>query len=81
MGRVTTPEVVAATGLSFRQVDYWCRVGLISPSARPARGSGDPASRGRLWSAEDVARLCRVRELIDEGYRPRAAIEKAWASC
>lgn len=35
----TTPEVCAATGATYRQADYWCRVG-VTPTQVAARGSG-----------------------------------------
>lgn len=36
----STTEVCDAAGVSYRQVDYWCRLGLIHPSCADARGSG-----------------------------------------
>lgn len=37
-------------GITYRQLDYWCRTGLVWPTVRDANGSG---SR-RLFSADDV---------------------------
>ena len=48
-------EVCARTGLTYRQLDHWVRVGVIKPSLRRAEGSGTY----RLWSDEDV-RILRV---------------------
>jgi len=48
-------EVCARSGLTYRQLDYWVRAGVIKPSLRRAEGSGTY----RLWSAEDV-RILRV---------------------
>lgn len=47
----SAPEVCDAAGISYRQLDYWCRRGLITPSARDATGSG---SR-RRFTAHDLA--------------------------
>lgn len=33
------PHVCSLAGITYRQLDYWCRVGLLYPK-RPARGSG-----------------------------------------
>ena len=34
------PIACAAAGISYRQLDYWARTGLVEPSIRPAAGSG-----------------------------------------
>ena len=30
----------SAAGISYRQLDYWARTGLVEPSIRTASGSG-----------------------------------------
>ncbi|MET0830789.1 MAG: MerR family transcriptional regulator, partial [Acidimicrobiia bacterium] len=40
------PQVCAAVGISYRQLDYWARTGLIRPSIQGAQGSGSQ----RLYS-------------------------------
>jgi len=57
----TTPAVCRMARVSFRQVDYWTRIGLIAPDT-PARGSG---SQRRFTGAQarDVAMVGRLREL------------------
>lgn len=57
------PEAVALAGISYRQLDYWCRTGLVEPSVRPAHGSGTQ----RLYSRADVVKLALVRRLLDAG--------------
>lgn len=42
-------------GLTYRQLDYWTRIGLVEPSRR-AEGSGTQ----RMWSHDDLARVARV---------------------
>jgi DNA-binding transcriptional MerR regulator len=34
------PEVTKIVGISYRQLDYWARTGLVRPSLQDARGSG-----------------------------------------
>ena len=43
-------ETARLAGITYRQLDYWCRVHLVWPSVRDANGSG---SR-RRFSADDV---------------------------
>lgn len=46
----STVEVCRLTGATYRQLDYWCRKGLI-PGLSTGHGSG---SR-RRWSREQIA--------------------------
>jgi hypothetical protein len=46
-------QVCRATGVSYRMLDYWCRIGLVHPSISQPVGSGTV----RRWSAEDVRRV------------------------
>jgi DNA-binding transcriptional MerR regulator len=39
--RLRSDEVAAATGISYRQLDYWVRCGLVTCDHDPA-GSGNP---------------------------------------
>ena len=34
------PTACAAAGITYRQLDYWARTGLVAPSVRSATGSG-----------------------------------------
>ena len=34
------PTACAAAGITYRQLDYWARTGLVEPSVRAAHGSG-----------------------------------------
>ena len=38
------PTACAAAGITYRQLDYWARTGLVEPSVRPAYGSGSSGS-------------------------------------
>ncbi len=51
-------EVAKLTGLTTRTLRYWEELGLLSPSGH--RGSGE-----RVYSALDMARVTRIRDLQD----------------
>ena len=59
------PAACQIAGITYRQLDYWARTDLIRPSLADARGSG---SR-RRYSAEDIAMLCFIRQMLDSGVR------------
>src|SRR5205823_6742775 len=68
------PEVTKAVGISYRQLDYWARTGLVTPSVREAGGSGTQ----RLYSFQDLVQLKVIKRLIDAGIslqRIRKAIQ------
>ncbi|MCW3818668.1 MerR family transcriptional regulator [Micromonospora sp. DR5-3] len=52
-----------AVGISYRQLDYWARTGLVVPSVRDASGSGT----SRLYSFRDLVVLKVVKRLLDAG--------------
>jgi DNA-binding transcriptional MerR regulator len=52
-----------AAGITYRQLDYWARTGLVVPSVRPAAGSGSQ----RLYSFRDIVVLKVVKRLLDAG--------------
>jgi DNA-binding transcriptional MerR regulator len=52
-----------AAGISYRQLDYWARTGLVVPSIRDASGSGTQ----RLYSFRDLVVLKVVKSLLDAG--------------
>jgi DNA-binding transcriptional MerR regulator len=57
------PEVCKVIGISYRQLDYWARTGLVTPSIRAAGGSGTQ----RLYSFQDLVQLKVIKKLIDAG--------------
>ncbi|MET9295095.1 MerR family transcriptional regulator [Streptomyces sp. NPDC003077] len=57
------PTACAAAGITYRQLDYWARTGLVEPSVRPAYGSGTQ----RLYNFRDVVVLKIVKRLLDTG--------------
>jgi DNA-binding transcriptional MerR regulator len=57
------PTACAAAGITYRQLDYWARTGLVEPSVRDAKGSGSQ----RLYSFRDILVLKVVKRLLDTG--------------
>jgi DNA-binding transcriptional MerR regulator len=57
------PMACTAAGITYRQLDYWARTGLVQPSVRPAKGSGTQ----RLYSFKDILVLKVVKRLLDTG--------------
>lgn len=53
----------SVAGITYRQLDYWARTGLVVPSMREATGSGTL----RLYSFQDVLVLKVVKRLLDTG--------------
>lgn len=57
------PAACKAAGITYRQLDYWARTGLVEPSVRAASGSGSQ----RLYGFRDVLVLKVVKRLLDTG--------------
>jgi DNA-binding transcriptional MerR regulator len=57
------PTACQVVGITYRQLDYWARTGLVAPSIRGAAGSGSQ----RLYSFKDVLVLKVVKRLLDAG--------------
>ena len=52
-----------AAGITYRQLDYWARTGLVVPSVQGATGSGSQ----RLYGFRDILVLKIVKRLLDTG--------------
>jgi len=57
------PQVCNVVGITYRQLDYWARTGLITPSVQAAQGSGSQ----RLYDFSDIIQLKVVKRLLDAG--------------
>lgn len=57
------PSACKAAGISYRQLDYWARTGLVAPSVRDASGSGSQ----RLYSFRDILLLRVIKRLLVAG--------------
>ncbi|MEY4390781.1 MAG: hypothetical protein RLZZ400_524 [Actinomycetota bacterium] len=69
----------AAAGITYRQLDYWDRTGLLQPSVREASGSGSQ----RLYAFRDILVLKLVKRLLETGVslqRIRLAVDQLRAA-
>jgi DNA-binding transcriptional MerR regulator len=57
------PTVCKLVGISYRQLDYWARTGLVTPTVRAADGSGTH----RLYGFTDLVELKIIKSLLDAG--------------
>jgi DNA-binding transcriptional MerR regulator len=57
------PQVCNLVGITYRQLDYWARTGLITPSLQKATGSGSQ----RRYAFGDIVQLKVVKRLLDAG--------------
>jgi DNA-binding transcriptional MerR regulator len=57
------PQTCKIVGITYRQLDYWTRTGLVVPSVQAATGSGSQ----RLYSFNDLLQLKVVKSLTDAG--------------
>ena len=63
------PQVCTIVGISYRQLDYWARTGLVRPSVADAKGSGTQ----RRYSYRDLLRLKVIKSLLDAGVKLQTA--------
>jgi DNA-binding transcriptional MerR regulator len=66
--------VCRLTGVTYRQLDYWARTDLVTPSITPAQGSGSK----RTYSYSDVLEVKVIKSLLNSGvalHRARQAVE------
>src|SRR5487761_1728714 len=63
------PQVCSIVGITYRQLDYWARTGLLHPSITEARGSGSQ----RVYSYTDLVQLKVIKRLLDSGVSLHAA--------
>jgi len=57
------PQACKIVDVTYRQLDYWTRTGLVIPSVQEARGSGTQ----RLYSFNDLLQLKVIKSLTDAG--------------
>ena len=58
-------QAASVVGITYRQLDYWTRTGLVRPSLGDATGSG---SR-REYSYQDLLELRVIKTLLDAGIK------------
>jgi DNA-binding transcriptional MerR regulator len=57
------PQACSIVGITYRQLDYWARTGLVRPEVKDAAGSGTQ----RLYSFRDLVHLRVIKNLLDAG--------------
>jgi DNA-binding transcriptional MerR regulator len=57
------PQACKIVGITYRQLDYWTRTSLVTPSLQEATGSGSQ----RLYSFNDLLQLKVIKSLTDAG--------------
>ena len=57
------PQVCKLVEITYRQLNYWARTDLLTPSIQDATGSGSQ----RLYSFQDIVQLKVVKRLLDAG--------------
>ena len=62
-------QVCSIVGITYRQLDYWARTGLLRPSLVDATGSGSK----RRYSYSDVLELKVIKRLLDAGLKLQQA--------
>lgn len=62
-------QVCTVVGITYRQLDYWARTGLLRPSITDATGSGSQ----RRYSYSDVLELKVIKRLLDAGLKLQQA--------
>lgn len=64
----SAPRVCELAGITYRQLDYWTRIGLIAPSVAVSNGSGTR----RRFSARDV-KVVAALGMVEPRQRPLVA--------
>jgi DNA-binding transcriptional MerR regulator len=68
------PQVCRLVGITYRQLDYWARTGLLTPTLAAANGSGSK----RRYDYTDVLEVKVIKSLLDAGVslkRARRAVD------
>ena len=64
-------KTASIVGITYRQLDYWTRTGLVRPSLTDAAGSGTR----RQYSYRDLLELRVIKNLLDAGIKLEAVRE------
>lgn len=57
---LSSHDVAAKVGITYRQLDYWVRLGIID--GQGAVGSGTP----RVWTPEQVKRVREIKAALEK---------------
>jgi DNA-binding transcriptional MerR regulator len=58
---LSSPDVCASAGVTYRQLDHWARTGWLHP------GGGGGTGRDRLWSPDEAGMAGRMGRLTAAG--------------
>lgn len=74
-GCLTAQELVIRAGITYRQMDYWTRTGILHPVTEATPGSGF----SRYFTAAEAHVAATMKALMDDvpGLSPRKAEEIA----
>lgn len=72
---VASAELIAACGVSYRQLDYAVRSGLVKANSRHTDGSGHPRHFS-LTEASGLFIIARLREVTNSRVNLRGLVEK-----
>lgn len=67
-GHATSRDILAATTITYRQLDHWCRTGLAT-AHDPLPGSGHQ----RSFPPDEYDAIVRMAALVNAGLNPAAA--------
>jgi MerR-like DNA binding protein len=67
---MTTTDTLLSEGITYRQLDHWCKAGYLHVSSK---GSGTP----RDWPHREVKVARFMARLVTAGLTPKAAAEVA----
>lgn len=69
---IPTMQMVAEAGVTYKQVDYWARTGLLRPYVGHQAGRGQ-GGVFRLWDAEEVRVARLMGRLVAASISPSVA--------
>jgi DNA-binding transcriptional MerR regulator len=79
-GYLSTEELIAGTSITFRQLDYWNRKGVLFPADWTIRDGGSGSRR--RWTIQDRARIVALDEhlrwLRSQHLNPTVAHLRQW---
>lgn len=58
---MTSNQVARSAGVSYRQIDYWCRCGLIDGTTNPGSGGRRAFTAAQVRRVHELAAAARLR--------------------
>ena len=64
---IGSAELMQQTGITYRQLDYWCRVGYIEPHTHNGREAAQPGTGyRRCFALAEAAKILAFKQLVDD---------------